>query len=423
MEKENVQFRKNFIWNIIGTGFSAFNSLFFMIVVTRINGVNEAGIFTLAFSTACILYMIGIYAGRVYQVTENDSEISNKDYIINRFITCGLTLILVITFTLIRQYDIYKSSIFIILAIYKSLEAFSEVLYGILQKNNMLEKVGKSAFFKAIIGIIIFVVIDIITKKMLISCISLVVVNLIIILFYDTFNIKQFISKDETINKKSILRIFRNGFFTFAIAFLGVYLTNAQKYAIDNFLTENIQAIFGIIIMPATVMGLLAQFIIHPFLNQLFNNYNNKEYEEIKKMIFKIMIFVIGVGGICCILGYLLGTPVLGLLYNIDLHEYKLALLIILMGATLYTIANIISSILVTMRYTFIQFILSLIVVLIEYIISSLLVQKFEIMGATYAYLITMIVYCITYVIMVFLLINKKIKEGENKNEHIVHSK
>ena len=423
MEKENVQFRKNFIWNIIGTGFSAFNSLFFMIVVTRINGVNEAGIFTLAFSTACILYMIGIYAGRVYQVTENDSEISHKDYIINRFITCGLTLILVITFTLIRQYDIYKSSIFIILAIYKSLEAFSEVLYGILQKNNMLEKVGKSAFFKAIIGIIIFVVIDIITKKMLISCISLVVVNLIIILFYDTFNIKQFISKDETINKKSILRIFRNGFFTFAIAFLGVYLTNAQKYAIDNFLTENIQAIFGIIIMPATVMGLLAQFIIHPFLNQLFNNYNNKEYEEIKKMIFKIMIFVIGVGGICCILGYLLGTPVLGLLYNIDLHEYKLALLIILMGATLYTIANIISSILVTMRYTFIQFILSLIVVLIEYIISSLLVQKFEIMGATYAYLITMIVYCITYVIMVFLLINKKIKEGENKNEHIVHSK
>ena len=423
MEKENVQFRKNFIWNIIGTGFSAFNSLFFMIVVTRINGVDEAGIFTLAFSTACILYMIGIYAGRVYQVTENDSEISNKDYIINRFITCGLTLILVIAFTLIRQYDIYKSSIFIILAIYKSLEAFSEVLYGILQKNNMLEKVGKSAFFKAIIGIIIFVVIDIITKKMLISCISLVVVNLIIILFYDTFNIKQFISKDETINKKSILKIFRNGFFTFAIAFLGVYLTNAQKYAIDNFLTENIQAIFGIIIMPATVMGLLAQFIIHPFLNQLFNNYNNKEYEEIKKMIFKIMIFVLGVGGICCILGYLLGTPVLGLLYNIDLHEYKLALLIILMGATLYTIANIISSILVTMRYTFIQFILSLIVVLIEYIISSLLVQKFEIMGATYAYLITMILYCITYVIMVFLLINKKIKEGENENEHIVHSK
>ena len=41
MEKE-IQFRKNFIWNILGTGFNAFNSLFFMIAVTRINGVDNA---------------------------------------------------------------------------------------------------------------------------------------------------------------------------------------------------------------------------------------------------------------------------------------------------------------------------------------------------------------------------------------------
>ena len=51
MEKENVQFRKNFIWNVLGTGLNAFNSLFFMIIVTRLNGVDQAGIFTIAFST------------------------------------------------------------------------------------------------------------------------------------------------------------------------------------------------------------------------------------------------------------------------------------------------------------------------------------------------------------------------------------
>ena len=31
MEKENVQFRKNFIWNVLGTGLNAFNSLFFIL--------------------------------------------------------------------------------------------------------------------------------------------------------------------------------------------------------------------------------------------------------------------------------------------------------------------------------------------------------------------------------------------------------
>ena len=39
MGQKNVQFRKNFIWNVLGTGLNAFNSLFFMIIVTRINGI------------------------------------------------------------------------------------------------------------------------------------------------------------------------------------------------------------------------------------------------------------------------------------------------------------------------------------------------------------------------------------------------
>ena len=73
LEKNN--FKKCFIWNLLGTGFNAFNSLFFLIIVTRINGLENAGIFTIAFSTACILYAVGLYSGRIYQVTEQNKTI------------------------------------------------------------------------------------------------------------------------------------------------------------------------------------------------------------------------------------------------------------------------------------------------------------------------------------------------------------
>ena len=91
--EESKQFRKNFIWNTLGTGFNAFNSLFFMIIVTRANGVDQAGIFTIAFSTACILYAIGLYAGRIYQVTELNKNISDKDFIVSRITTNILMII------------------------------------------------------------------------------------------------------------------------------------------------------------------------------------------------------------------------------------------------------------------------------------------------------------------------------------------
>ena len=67
--EERLNFKINFIWNVLGTGLNSFNSLFLMIIVTRVNGVNDAGIYAIAFSTACVLYVIGTYVGRVFQVT------------------------------------------------------------------------------------------------------------------------------------------------------------------------------------------------------------------------------------------------------------------------------------------------------------------------------------------------------------------
>ena len=180
MEKENVQFRKNFIWNVLGTGLNAFNSLFFMIIVTRLNGVDQAGIFTIAFSTACIIYFVGVYAGRIYQVTELNKEITDKEFIVNRAISTILMLILVILFSVIRGYNLYKSTMFLLLTLYKALEAFSDVLYGILQKNDRLEIVGKSFFMKALFSVILFFIIDYITKNMIISTISIIFVNIVI---------------------------------------------------------------------------------------------------------------------------------------------------------------------------------------------------------------------------------------------------
>ena len=391
-------FRKNFIWNIIGTTFNAFNSLFFMIIITRVNGLENAGIFTLAFSTACILYIIGIYAGRIYQVTEASKEITDKDYIANRIISCIIMIVIVIFFVIINQYDVYKSSILIILTMYKALEAFSDVLYGIMQKNELLEKAGKSTFMKAIISIIVFVIIDLSTKNLIISCLSIIVVFIAVILLYDIRKTKILIEKENKVKCKNILSIFKNGFFTFAISFLGLYITNAPKYAIDSVLTEEIQAIFGIIIMPATVMSLLAQFLIHPYLNTIFKLYQTNKYKELEKVTYKIILVI-----------FLFGTQVLGIIYGINLENYKIALTAILVGATFYTMAGIISPILVTMRYTKIQFVIYSIISIIELILCNILVKLFEFKGAIISYTVVMIIYFVTfYIVSMTIISNKK---------------
>lgn len=415
MEKEK-QFKNNFLWNIIGTSFNAFNSLFFMIIVTRINGTNDAGMFTLAFSTACILYIIGVYAGRIFQVTEKEN-INDKEYIVNRIITVLLMIVISILFITIKRYDIYKSSIFVIICTYKALEAFSEVLFGILQKNDLLDKVGKSFFIKSIISLIAFFVIDIMAKNVILASLMIVLANLIVIILYDVKNVLEVINKEEKVEIKNALRIFKTGFFVFAISFLGIYIMNAPKYAIDDYLNENLQAIYGIIVMPATVVGLFGQFIIHPYLNKVVEFYNQNKIKDIINIVKKLVLIIAVLGGICIIGAYLLGIPVLQLIYGIQLAEYKMNLVVIILASTLSVIGVIYSSILTTIRKTVVQFIIYCIVTVLAIISSYLLTKSFEINGATAAYFIIMAAQFILYFICTNIILTKLLKEVKEEEK------
>lgn len=415
--ERNINFKKNFVWNILGTGFNAFNSLFLMIIVTRINGVNEAGIYAIAFSTACVLYVIGTYAGRVFQVTEKDSAITDKDFILNRIISALIMLISAVLFVIMRKYDIYKSSIFILLAIYKALEAFSDVLYGIMQKKDLLYKVGQSYFIKAVLTILIFGIVDLFTKSLIFSCISIIIVWFVIGIFYDLTAIRKIINLKEKIKWSNSLKIFKTGIYIFLITFMSIYVLNAPKYAIDNMLEDSYQAIFGIIVMPSTAICLFGQFLIHPYLNRFVELHENKKYKEFKKLQTKIIIYMVLFGVVSSVAAYLIGIPVLQIIYNVNLEEYRLMLVIIIISATLYNIAMMYSNILTTMRYTRIQFIAYFVDTIIASIISNVLTRMHGIQGATNAYFLIMLTLFLLYTFIEKIVIKKmkRIEKGEIK--------
>ena len=223
MKKDKVLI-KNFIWNTIGIMMNSFNSLFFLIVVSRINGLNDAGIFSLAFSTALLLYTIGLYSGRMFQVTDIENKITDKDYIFSKVISCSLMIVLGLGFVIIRGYDIYKALVMLFLIIYKATEAFSDTLYAVLQKNDKLYQSGQSLALKSIIGIICFIVVDFIFKNLVIACLSIVLVNLIIMAVFDYPKVKKYIPDDIKVNLENVKNIFKKEFFVFINSLLSNYI-------------------------------------------------------------------------------------------------------------------------------------------------------------------------------------------------------
>ncbi|WP_270500614.1 hypothetical protein, partial [Holdemanella porci] len=125
------------------------------------------------------------------------------------------------------------------------------------------------------------------------------------------------------LNNSHLTLLFKTGFFIFLINFFSVYIVNAPKYALDGRVADSLQAIFGIILMPATLVSLAIQYFIQPYLQNLTALYNDSNKKGFNQLIFKLLLLTIGLGIVCVIGAYLLGIPVLSLVYGVDLTLYK----------------------------------------------------------------------------------------------------
>ena len=103
IKKENVD-KQSVVWNIMSSGLNSVVSMFLLLVVTRVSGVVDAGIFSLGFSTSQMMLTIGNYGMRNYQATDIENKYSFGIYRSSRIITNILMLGATVVFVLFKGY-------------------------------------------------------------------------------------------------------------------------------------------------------------------------------------------------------------------------------------------------------------------------------------------------------------------------------
>lgn len=402
--------KKNFIWNTIGSLAVSIISLFYTLILTRYSTLNQTGLYTIAFALACNTVTLASFGGRTYQVTDTKSEISTFSYIFSRYLTVFSTVLILLVYLLSRDYSVYKSTVVILICVFKYLEEISDVYYGVLQKNDKLYRVGQFQLLKSIINIIIFFIVINKTNNLLIAFSILVVINLLYFLILERKSAKRCEKWSWKVDKAELKKYFNANFFICVLTFLTTYIINSPKYAIDKFLSSDLQAIFGIIIMPATVMLLVGNFILNPIIVMIADKYNNGKIKEIVSLMMKVFGLIIMIGLVGLVVCYYAGIPFLNFIYNINLNEYKLSLMIVIFGSIFYAITAGISSILVAMRKIKSQVVANLIVIIFSLLICNFLVKKYFILGASITYTVLILIRFIIYIFILNKSVNTKVK-------------
>src|SRR5690606_12310974 len=149
-----------------------------------INGVYDSGIFSYALATALIFWAFGVWGGRTYQVSDLRREFANHSYVMVRVLLGVVTLLGSVLICMANGYDLVKTSIIIAFVVFKTFESIADAIYGVLQVGNKLFITGRSLLIKSVLGLIVFITVDAISKNLLWSVFTLVFVNVAVFIYY-----------------------------------------------------------------------------------------------------------------------------------------------------------------------------------------------------------------------------------------------
>ncbi len=408
---------KNFILNSIGTSFNAFISLILLIIVTRFNGIEKAGIFSFIYSFSILMFTFSNYGGRIYQTSDFNNEFSLKEYFNSRLITSILMIFVSLLYCFFVNYNFYNILLVLIFVIIRVIETLSDIIYGDLQKKERLDIVGKSLIYKNSCVVIAFLFTTIVTKNLIFSVISIMIVTFIMFLFYDLPKTKKI---NISLNRREF-HLLSKSKYVFLFGIVTVAILNIPRFIANIYLDPVQIGYIGILMMIPSVIALLVQLIIQPEIVLFTRLVNEKNKKQLYKETSKCILIILGVCVICSIAAIFLGNPVLSILYGVSFQSYELIFCLLILIGTLNGITSLLSSILSILREIKIQFYMFFSIMLISIIISYFVTSIYSMYGLIVSFLITMCIQLLVFSIIFYVKTNEILSTNniDDKKEDI----
>ena len=396
-----------YVWNLLGNLAAAAVSVCFLIIISRFQTPAIADQYRLAISVGNLWVIIGLFQVRNYQATDIVDKFSFKSYYIARIVSTILMWITLYPYLVFIHYDLSSSfviSLTILILAYRTCDVWSDLYQGLFQQKSRLDIAGKSMFLRYLISVIILFVSLMIQKDLLVGFLLVVIFNIFFIFGFDIKFSKLFHSSNNRrtfsiYNLRQGFSILKDCFSLFIYGFLINLIFNEPRIIIAQQLLSQkmqsgVQRDFNILFMPVFFMSLCI-LVIRPLITSLAEKRQAGEMIQFYSIIKKIFVFLILVGFLTTLVSYLIGTPVLSLIFGVDLNSYQLELTILVFSGILYSIALVFENILTIYRKHNLLLIVYVSMYIVSLLLSKPLIISYGILGACISFMLVMVLYVI----------------------------
>lgn len=348
--KMRSQTKRDYFWNTAGSAMSAGSTMILLLVVTQFMGLYAGGVFSLAFAVAQQFQSVGAFEVRPYQATDVERRFSFGTYHAARIVTCALMILGVSVYAIVVDGFTSEALVIVLVAFLRLFDAFEDVFHGEFQRLGRLDIAGRAFFFRVLVTTVSFTVAVAVTRDLATSCLIAIALSLVALVGLNVLPARGRFRLRPWFSLRPILQLLGACLPLAAGAFLSIYLPNAPKFGIEQYLSKEMQAAYAILFMPALVINLLSGFAFKPLLTGLAVHWSAGDRGRFFGVIRAGMRIVVVSTIVIFAFGWFWGIPFLNFLYGVDLGPYRAELLILVIGGAFNAAGVLLYYTLVTMR-------------------------------------------------------------------------
>lgn len=397
---EKSTIKKSTIWYTMGSLCNTSSSVLLLMYVTRVLGKTDAGVFSIAWAIAQLMLTVGWFNTRNYQVSDVKRKYEFRDYLTFKLLTSFAAVAGGIIYSIALGNYGYKLLVTFLLCTMFISDIFADCFSGFFQQQEKLHIAGKSSVIRIILYNLTFLITLIVFRSLVVSLIASFIVSGTWVLSFDYQIAKRLTTVKFSFKPKKTLMLIKDCFPMFLGSFLTIFLVNIPKNSINSLYSSEVQALYNIVFMPSSVTNMFCMFIFVPLFTTITKKWHENHVGNYIKAIGKVLLMVVGVNVFVLVCGYLLGVPLLNIFYGVDISEYKLPMIILLLAGGFGSANNVLSFSTTVMRrqyYPTVGYIIALVVTILS---SNYLVKEYEILGAALTYLIGISIVTITLIII-----------------------
>ncbi len=383
---------RDYVWNTIGTSVWGLSLPILSIVATQLVGTEQAGMFSMAFSTGMLLMYAANYGVRNFQVSDIDETHAFSSYQIQRWISTLMALVLGILYCTIRDYQPFMATICAGVYLFKLIDGFSDVCEGRLQQADKLYLAGISQTIRSAAVFLAFSVLLLVTRNIAVASVGMGIAAVASLLFVTLPLALLETEKSRRWRFEEVADLFRQCFPLFAALFLFNLIETMPKLVMEGALAYENQLYFNALYFPSQGIQIIIGFIYKPQLVRLTSIWMNpRKRRRFDLIILAVMAVIVGVTVAAGVLMAGIGIRVMSFMYGVDFEQFRLLCYLMVIAGGVIAAIDFLYAIVTVLRRQGSVMRLYLIAFVAVTVLSVVLVNLVGLEGAVVSYLASMV--------------------------------